>query len=97
MPRYLCSAPRSEENIGKATNGGARAAHDASLSRLKHWLLRVSGFLEKFWGPKGVSLNGYYAESLLNLPGTGWTRTAPSEGACQVMSSDIGVCRSEEL
>ena len=34
--------PRSEENTHKA-NGGARAAHDAGLSRLKHWLLRISG------------------------------------------------------
>ena len=34
---------RSEEGIGKATNGGARAAHDAGLARLKHWLLRISG------------------------------------------------------
>lgn len=33
----------SEEGIGKASNGGARAAHDAGLARLKHWLLRVSG------------------------------------------------------
>ena len=39
----------SEEGVAKASNGGARAATDANMARLKHWLLRVSGHESEAW------------------------------------------------
>ena len=39
----------SEEGVAKALNGGARAATDANMARLKHWLLRVSGHESEAW------------------------------------------------
>ncbi|CAJ1371061.1 unnamed protein product, partial [Effrenium voratum] len=38
-----------EASAAKASAGGARAAGDANLSRLKHWLLRVSGHESEAW------------------------------------------------